>query len=110
MKNSHLPTERLIVRRGVITYPKSLSDIRKTYPKTVRISERTFSDLGERLYTRQHLIFEKVSDFSKVNVSDITTFSFRTSKKLFGFLKSMFQILLHFGYRFGHPKSFSNLL
>ncbi len=44
------------VRWSVITYPKSLSDIRKLF----RISETTFSDMGARVYIRLHFISQKV--------------------------------------------------
>ena len=59
----------MVSGRGVITYPKSLSDIRKTSGKLVRISEGTFR---------------------------ISTHSVRNTK-CFRFLKSIFRIS-HFGY------------
>ncbi len=76
----------IIVRRAVITNPEKLFG----YPKGISESclgfhKRTISDLRARVCTRFHLIFENVSDFSR-------------------------QCFRYFGYTFGYPKSFSDLI
>ena len=51
-----------VIKRGDIANLNRLSDIRKL----LRISERTFSELGARVYIRLHLILETFRIYPKV--------------------------------------------
>ncbi len=77
-----------MVRWSVISYPKSLSDIRKTYQKVLRDFRRNF--FGYKNLPYNVFVCRKT--------------------KCFGLLRSMFRIL-HFRYRLTpYPKSFTDFL
>ncbi len=78
----------MIIRRGIIACLKCLSDIRNTYPKVVKDSQKNF--LGYQNTCRAIMLKRYIDEIL-----------------YFGFLKSMYRIS-YSGYYFGYPKSFSD--
>ena len=61
----------ILVRRGIITYPKSLSGIRNSFPKVVSDFRRKY--FGYQNLPCNYICMSEIRRISQVNVSDIVS-------------------------------------